>query len=176
VQFLVLAVTSMKTLARSLVLCATLIAAIPSTAQESRQMNRIVTPPSENMRLPSGARAVAAIRPVSAQAVEEAVRQVAAAWNTPQLPTYLAPNFYGKDRLVEGINRQVPRDAKLRVLGIQSTQTVAQFEQRDERLGEIVVSRVLVTVRTQVEFNDPRAGLRRLEGTNEFTIRVTEAR
>ena len=164
----------MKNPVRLLILVAALVAALPAPAQESRQMNRIATPASASMRLPPGARAVAAIQPVSSQAVEEAVRQIALAWNTPRLPGYLAPNFYGKDRLAESVNRQLPRDAKLRVLGIQSTQTVAQFKQPDERYGEITVSRVLVTVRTQVEFNDPRAGLRRLEGTNEFTLRVTE--
>lgn len=164
----------MKTLARCLALSAALLAAFPASAQESRQLNRIVTPDSAR-RLPLGARAVAAIEPVSAQTVEAAVRQLAAAWNTPNLPKYLAPNFYGKDRLVESVNRQLPRDAKLRVLGIQSMQTVSQYIQPDGT-GELVVSRVSVTVRTQIEFNDPRTGLRRLEGTNEFTLRVAEPR
>jgi hypothetical protein len=158
----------MKNIARCLALCATLIAASPALAQESRQMNRIVTPQSAQ-RLPAGARAVAAIQPVSAATVEAAVRKLAAAWNTAELAKYLAPNFYGKDRLVESVNRQFPRDAKLRVLGIQGMQTVAQYTQ-----DGMTVSRVLVTVRTQVEFNDPRGGLRRLEGTNEFALRVAE--
>lgn len=138
-------------------------------------MNPIATPKS-SLRLPQGARAMDVIRPVSAETVEAAVRQLAAAWNTPNLPKYLAPNFYGKDRLVESVNRQLPRDAKLRVLGIQSMQTVAQYIQPDGDGRELVVSRVSVTVRTQIEFNDPRTGLRRLEGTNEFTLRVAEPR
>src|SRR5258706_14046021 len=111
----------MKTIARIVVLAA-LAASFPAPAQESRQMNRIATPQSA-LRLPQGARAVAAIKPVRPEAVEAAVRELPAAWNTPLLPGNLAPNFYGKDRLVGAINPQLPRDAKLRVLGIQWMQT-----------------------------------------------------
>lgn len=163
----------MKTLVRSLALCTALFASLTATAQEFRQLNPIATPKSP-ARLPQGTRAVEAIRPVSAQTVEAAVSKLAAAWNTPGLAAFLAPNFYGKDRLVESVNRQLPRDAKLRVLGIQSTQTVAQYFQADAEGREMRVSRVSVTLRTQVEFNDPRAGLRRLEGTNEFLLQVAE--
>jgi hypothetical protein len=163
----------MKTLVHCLLACA-LVASLAAAAQESRQINRIATPQS-NLRLPAGARSVAAIRPVATVSVEAAVRELAEAWNTPRLPQYLAPNFYGKERLADSLNTQFPRDARLRVLGIQSTQTVAQFLQDDPGGGELRVSRVSVVVRTQVEFNDPRGGgLRRIEGTNEFLLRVAE--
>ena len=164
----------MKTIVRCLLMSAALLAAFAAAAQESRQMNRIATPQSA-LRLPQGARSVAAIRPVAMASVEEAVRELAAAWNTPRLPAYLAPNFYGKERLTDALNTQFPRDAKLRVLGIQAMQTVAQYIQPNPSGGESLVSRVSVTVRTQVEFNDPRGGgLRRLEGTNELLLRVAE--
>jgi hypothetical protein len=116
---------------------------------------------------------VAAIRPVERDRVEAAVRQLAQAWNTPALPAYLAPNFYGKERLLDTLASSVPKDARLRVLSIQGVQTLAQYVQARDG-GEVMVSRVSVTARTQVEFNDPKAGLKRLDGTNEFILQVTE--
>jgi len=36
------------------------------------------------------------------------------------------------------------------------------------------VSTVSVIVLTQIEFSDPQTGFQRLDGTNEWTFRVTE--
>lgn len=151
---------------------AALLAGQPALAQEVRQFNRIPTPQAAPA-LPPGARALTVARPVSPRQVEEAVQRVATAWNTPLLGPLLAENFYDKQRLLDSLSVQVPRDAKLRVLGVQGIQTLGQYVQPGEH-GEQLVSRVSVTVRTQIEFNDPGSGLRRLEGDNELILLVFE--
>jgi len=141
-------------------------------AQESRQFNRIATP--QTQLLPPGARAVVRVRPIAAAQVELAMQAVALAWNTPQLEPLLAPNFYDKSRLLDALNSAYPRDAKLRILAVQSVQTLGQYMQSQAGGDEQMVSRVAVTVRTQVEFNDPRTGAQHLEGTNEYILLFTE--
>ncbi len=157
-------------------ICVTLAALLgglpPAQAQEVRRFNRIVTPLAAPA-LPPGARAVASARPVPRAKVESAVEQITTAWNTPRLEPLLAESFYDKQRLMDSLGTLVPRDAKLRVLGIQGVKTLNQYVQADAR-GEQLVSRVSVTLRTQVEFNDPRDGFRRLEGDNEVVLRVFE--
>ncbi|OGT01098.1 MAG: hypothetical protein A3F73_12135 [Gallionellales bacterium RIFCSPLOWO2_12_FULL_59_22] len=142
-----------------------------------RQLKRIATPqlstPQATQALPPGARAAASARPVSRAKVEAAVKQIASAWNTQQLEPLLAKNFYDKRRLMDSLGTIVPRDAKLRVLGIQGVQTLNQYVQAGAR-GEQLVSRVSATLRTQVEFNDPSSGFRRLEGDNEVILLVYE--
>lgn len=141
-------------------------------AQEVRQLNRIATP-SAVQKLPPGARAVAALRPVSAAKVEEAVKQIVAAWNTSKLGPLLADNFYDKSRLTDALATKVPRDARLSVLAIQGVQTLNQYTQKSAAGAEQLVSRVSVTVRTQVEYNDSQAGFQRLDGSNEFILLIT---
>ncbi len=141
-------------------------------AQESRQFNRIATPQSQ--QLPPGARAVVAVRAITMAQAESAMQSVAAAWNTPQLDPLLASNFYDKSRLLDALNTNYPRDAKLRVLAVQGVQTLGQYVQPSASGAEQLVSRVSVTARTQVEFNDPRTGAQRLEGTNEYILLFTE--
>jgi hypothetical protein len=68
----------------------------------------------------------------------------------------------------------VPRDAVLRVLGVQGVQTLEQYVQADDSGQAMLVSRVSATVRTQVEFDDPAAGFQRREGTNEIVLLVKE--
>lgn len=164
----------MKTTLRlGCLLAALFAAAMPASAQEARQLNRIATPQAAP-KLPPGARAVAAVRPVPAAPVEAAVQQIAASWNTARLEPLLADNFYDKTRLLDTLNAKVPRDAKLRVLAIQGMQTLNQYLQKNPAGSEDRVSRVSVTVRTQLEFNDPQTGLQRLDGTNEFILLVME--
>jgi len=67
----------------------------------------------------------------------------------------------------------VPRDAILRLLFIQGVATLDQYEQTREE-GSVRVSTVSVIVLTQIEFSDPQTGFQRLDGTNEWTFRVTK--
>jgi hypothetical protein len=152
---------------------AALIATSAAFAQEVRQLDRIPTPDAA-MTLPPGARAVVSLRPVPAALVEAAVKRLAASWNTPALGARLAPNFYGREQLLDTLQARVPRDAVLRVLGVQGVQTLEQYVQADDSGQAMLVSRVSATVRTQVEFDDPAAGFQRREGTNEIVLLVKE--
>lgn len=143
-----------------------------AAAQEFRQINRI--PTLRASALPDGARAVTRVEPVPAAVVEAAVRDIAAAWNTPALDSRLADNFYDKSRLLGTLAADVPRDAALRVVAIQGSQTVAQYIMAGPDGQPTRYSRVSVTVRTQVEYNDPQKGLQRLDGTNDLILRIEE--
>jgi hypothetical protein len=155
-----------------LIVCAVLSAGA-AFAQESRQLNRIATPRAA-APLPPGARAVARVQPLSAQRMKAIADQIAAAWNTPALGSMLSDNFQQKDRLLDALQVQVPRDARLRLLAVEGMQTVGQYLQRDTSGKDMLVSRVSVTARTQVEFNDPRGGFQRLEGRNELIVLVED--
>ncbi len=142
-------------------------------AQEFRLLNRIPTPQAA-AGIPPGASLVSPPRPIPAAVVEAAVRDIAAAWNTPALESRLAENFYGKSRLTSTLAADVPRDAALRVIAIQGSQTVAQYTMAGAGGRAIRYSRISVTVRTQLEFNDPQKGLQRLDGTNDLILRLEE--
>ncbi len=154
-------------------LAAALIGLTHAQAQEVRQINRIATPMAVT-NAPPGTRAVTSMRPVSAARVEDAVKKIADAWNTPNLEPMLADSLYDKSRLTDALLTKVPRDAKLRVLAIQSMQTLSQHLQNTASGMEQRVSRVSVTARTQIEYNDPQTGFQRLDGTNEFILLITE--
>jgi hypothetical protein len=106
---------------------------------------------------------------VSRERVEAAVREIVAAWGDRRLDEVLAAGFYDRDRLRDVIEARVPRDARLRIVAIQGFQVVDQW-----LLGRTLVSRVSVTVRTQLEYNDPAAGLQRRDGVNDFLFPVGE--
>lgn len=141
------------------------LAAQPADAREARRITTIARPGT----LPSGAVRPTTIRPLSRDVVEQAVRDVATAWNTGQLSQYLSSDMNGGASLQDSLASVVPRDARLTVLAVQNVATLDQYEQAGRR-----ISTVLAVVRTQIEFNDPRVGFRRLEGLNEWYFRVEE--
>jgi hypothetical protein len=150
--------------------------ALPAAqAQEFRILNPITTP-GLRAPLPAGAQPVAQPRTIDRRQLETAVQALAAAWNTPALEAQLAPNFYDKSRLDDVLNTNVPRDAKLRVLGIQGVQILDQYMIPDASgLFDTYVSRVSATVRTQVEFTSTTdSSFQRRDGTNEFILKVTQ--
>jgi len=161
-----------KTIVRGLggVLLAVLVLSFGvAGAREFRGISLIPTPEA----LPEGVRRSAQFMPIDPVLVERAVRAVAKAWNTGQLDPLLGDRFENKSRLFDTIMEVVPRDAVLRVLSIQGVSTLDQYEQTREE-GAVRVSTVSVIVLTQIEFSDPQTGFQRLDGTNEWTFRVTE--
>ncbi|MDP2432023.1 MAG: hypothetical protein Q8O33_08330 [Pseudomonadota bacterium] len=134
-------------------------------AREFRRLTTIARPDA----LPSGAQRPETIRPLSRDVVEQAVRDVAAAWNSGQLSDLLASDMAGGSRLQDTLAEVMPRDARLTVLAVQGISTLDQYLQ-----GKTRISTVRAVVRTQVEFNDPRVGYKRLEGLNEWYFRVEE--
>jgi hypothetical protein len=159
----------MRTIAAALLLA--LLAAAPGTpAQEGRAFNPIARP-AARPALPDGAVRVTPPVPVPRERIEEAVATVAKAWSERRLDAVLSPGFQRRAELADAIQVKVPRDASLRVTAIPGWQVLDQW-----RLGGSLVSRVSVTVRTQVEFSDA-AGFQARDGTNEWvmTIRMREA-
>lgn len=147
--------------------------ALPTIAQEFRAIAPIRAP---RVALPAGAVRVSPPIPVPREVVEAAVERITASWNTPALEQHLSAGFYDRNRLLDTLNSSVPRDAKLRVLGIQAVQLLDQYRVpagRDRPI-DAIVSQVSVTVRTQVEFNEPSGTFRRLDGTNELIIEIPE--
>lgn len=160
--------------ALGVLLAAVLLAAAPAAARQFREINPVPTPDGAGAALPEGAVAVERPRPMTREEIEPLVRKVMAAWNTSELDSHLAEGFHDRSRLSDAVDTVAPRDAKLRVLSIQGVQTLGQFVQPDpDGGGERLVTRVSVTVRTQLEFNSPAGGFQRREGLNEYVLRIT---
>ncbi|MCL4690360.1 MAG: hypothetical protein KJ007_17500 [Burkholderiales bacterium] len=158
----------MRTIAPALLLA--LLAAAPQAhAQEGRAFNPIARP-AARQALPDGAVRVNPPIPVTREEIARAMEEVAQAWNDRRLESILAPGFQRRAELADAMQAKVPRDASLRVTAIQGWQVLDQW-----RLGGALVSRVSVTVRTQVEFSDA-TGFQARDGTNEWvmTIRTRE--
>lgn len=143
-------------------------------AAEFRGLNAI---PSAG-RLEKGHVRVKEPIPVDRNAVERATRQVFASWNESGtgVNKFVSGKFYDAQRMSDNINQKAPRDARIRVLGIQGIQTLSQTLRPDPaNPGRTqVVSQVSVTANTQMAFNDPQFGFQRLDGTNEMIFEVVQ--
>jgi hypothetical protein len=143
---------------------ALLLAALPCAAQESRPFKPIPRPGSAAPSTePAAPPAPAALR----AAVDRAVASLERAWNTPDLEKLLSSAFYDRQRLLDAMVTKVPRDARLRIVGVQAIQVLGTVKRQGRDGREEIVTRVSVTLRTQVEYNDPASGFQRLEGLNE---------
>lgn len=138
-------------------------------AAEFRELSPILVPAA----VPEGAATVQVIRPVSPAIVENAIRQLMANWNTPLLARHLSDRFYDRQRLLDVLDSFAPRDARIHILGIQSTQTLQQHIEKDNGVATLV-SRVAVSVITQIEFTDPNRGLQSLDGTNTYVLNIRQ--
>lgn len=156
------------------ILLALAFAAFAATAQEARTLNPIARPPAGGAAsaTPPGS---GAFRPVSPAIVRAAVERLVKSWNTPDLGPLLSERFPDKARLLDALASGVPRDARLGLLAIQGMQVLDQrFAPSANGIELEVTSRVSVTFRTQVEFNDPSSGFQRREGVNEAILTVRE--
>lgn len=166
--------------ATDLVLLAVALAlASAAQAQTFRLMLPIAVPDGQTREaMRSGQRlrgmAIPGLRQVPREVVEEAVRRIYAAYNTPEFRQYLSERFYDPERLAEAINEKVPREARLRLVSINSAQTVQQGLAKDEQGREVLDSLVLVVVRAQMEFTNAQ-GFQRREGESELLLRFREA-
>ena len=144
-------------------------------AAEFRQSKRIAVPTSPpEVRGSNGSSAFA---PVSHEAARAAMGRVVDAWNARKLGPHLADNFIDGFRLETNLRTLVNDDARLKLQSIQSVQTLEQSVLPPASAGgpERLVSEVAITARTQLEFNDPGLGFRRIVGVNEFVLRMTQA-
>jgi len=136
---------------------------------EFRQINPIPRPG----RVEKGSVPRERIRSVPREDIVKAVKEMFSTWNNGNLGKYLSDDFYDKTRLLDNMYEEVPRDARIRLLSVGETQTMGQREEIIPN-GKRIISTVSVTADTQIEFNDPQRGFRRLEGRNEYILRVTE--
>lgn len=149
------------------------ISASPSAGEEFRVVKPIATP-KVSAPLPAGARRVKERKPIDLQKLADAIKDIMASWNTPKLASKLSDKFYDKDHLLDALNTRVTRDARLSILSIQGIQILDQYVIAGQSGAlDTYVSTVSATVRTQVEFNDPVNGFQRLNGTNEYILKVT---
>lgn len=150
------------------------LVAVEAQGRQFRSIQTIPTPQVLVRDLPPGAVVSKAIDPIPHQTVERRVAQMIAKWNTPEMGETLAEEFYDRTRLLDTVETAVPKDAALRLLGVQSAQTLQQYSLPgpDGRPAE-QVSIVAVVAQTQIEYSGPD-GLVRLPGTNEYLIKVVK--
>jgi hypothetical protein len=145
----------------------------PALAQ-FRSFTPIASPRSYVSGLPAGTVAVEQLVPLRRSEIESRLEKIIEQWNNPGMAATLAEEFYDRTRLLDAVNTDIPRDAKLRILSIQSVRTLRQYQvPAMNGEAEINVSIVSATARTQLEFNSP-TGFVRLPGTNEFILRITK--
>jgi hypothetical protein len=146
-----------------------LLHGMPAHAQESRAFNPIARPQATPV-LTDGAIAVNPPIPVTHAQVEAAVAKVTQAWSDRKLDAVLSQGFNDRQRLMDALETKVVRNAALRVVSIQSWQVLEQH-----RRGTVFTSKLVVTVATQVEFNDPAAGFQVKPGTQDYVITLSHA-
>ena len=144
-----------------------------AVAAEFRSLRKIATPATSAR--PEGAKTVEAFVPVDKQAVEAAIREVFAGWNSPGMTGFLAGGFQDAGRLGDSA-QSIPKDARIDVLAVSGIQTLDQYIQPAEAPTDpnLLVSQVSVTVRTQIVYNDVGQGYQRIEGTNEYIVEVSQ--
>lgn len=134
---------------------------------------RAIRPISAPAALPPGAVAVAPnqVEPVSRSDVRRAIELFTASFTDTQFADFLSDSFFDKQGLLDNIAAFVPRDTKVRVLSVQGIQTVGQriFPERGIRQSDVTAS-----VRLQIEFDDPNAGVQRIEDVGDIFFRFSE--
>jgi hypothetical protein len=121
-----------------------------------------------------GGGGIPGLRRVPREVVGEAVRKIYAAYNTPEFRQYLSERFYDPERLLAAVDEKVPREAKLRLISVNSVQTVSQQKAKDDEGRDVLESLVMVVVRAQMEFTTAQ-GFQRREGESELVLRFREA-
>jgi hypothetical protein len=153
---------------------------LPAQGQTFRSIQPIPVPdPQTRAAIQQGQQlrggALPGLRQIPRETVEDAVRRIYAAYNTADFRQYLSERFYDPERLVGAIDEKVPREARLRLISVNSAQTVSQQPAKDEQGRDVLESQVLVVVRAQMEFTSPQ-GFQRREGESELVLRFRERR
>ena len=159
-------------LVRLILLLAIIVICLPAGAQEFRSFKRIATPAAR----PGKAVPVDVFQPVETTQAKSDLESIFQDWNQGgKLEQHIGEEFYNRSNFHDAMAVKVPRNADLRVLSVQGVQTLEQFRQPspDGRTTELV-SVVSVNATTEIEFEDPTRGYRRLPGTNEYILRITE--
>lgn len=154
----------------SWILLAAMASGLDADASEFRAIRPIMTP--QRAQAPGQAQP-ARWAPVQRKKVVDAVKEVIAAWNENRVEDVLDERFYDRSRLSDAMQGKVPRDARLEPLAIGEVQTLSR-EEVDTPEGRMMRSTVMVTVKTQVTYNDPQQGYQRRQGVNTYVLTITE--
>ncbi|MCX8111560.1 MAG: hypothetical protein N3D15_09995 [Syntrophorhabdaceae bacterium] len=166
--------TSKMTQAKFFIFCLfILITTTPLYSQETRRIQPIRTPAYVSEPLAEGVEQIKTPIPVDRQVVEKTMEAIAASWNTSNMTKTLSKDFYEKDRLMDTMTAKAPVDAKLRIISIGSYNVLNQGVKKDSD-GDLLISRVSVTAKTQIEYNDPKDGFQRREGEQEYIIKIMQ--
>lgn len=117
---------------------------------------------------------VDAIRPVPLALIEKGIAEIVQSWNGPDFASYVSNRAYDKSRLLDAVDNYVPRDASLRLLSLEDSHTLNQYESQDDHGHSILISEVSVELTTQVEFEDPAKGFQRRNGRMELILEVIQ--
>lgn len=112
--------------------------------------------------------------PVSAAAIRRSAEAIARVWNSTRLETFLGQDFFDRRRLLDTITTQVPRNARLRLLSINSAETIQQFDFVKEGVPTYRASVVTARIRYQIEFRVPASGSVQVDSRDEYLLLVTE--
>lgn len=150
-------------------LFAALLLAGPATAASFRSIQPIASAGPA----PAGMIALPKPVPLERTLIEATARRFAEAWNTPAMEAFIDPTFWDRGRLLDNLLIRAPRDASLRLVAIGPSQTLVQWVKREESGDYLLVSEVSVVVDTQIEYNHPSEGFKRIAGGNELIFEIT---
>lgn len=153
-----------------IILFCILTISLKSNAQEMRSINPIATP----ARLKVAGEPVKQVVPLDTEKVRSNVENLFKSWNNGDVTNMLSDNFYDKTRFGDAMQTNIPRDSKVKVMGMGSVQTLEQRIVTDPDGSKRMVTLGSVNVNTQVEFNDPSKGFVRVPGTNEIVFKMSE--
>ena len=108
--------------------------------------------------------------------IEHAIAEVAKSFRSPKLHDLLGERFNNRSQLVDDILTNLPFDATLRILSIQSPRVLAQGEKVNDDGKVYLLSRVAATVSSQLEFSSAENGFQILRDTSDWVLSLTTLR
>jgi len=139
-------------------------------AQEMRSINLIATP----TKLKREGQVVQKPVPLDTEKVRSSVESLFNTWNNGDIGNMISDNFYEKSRFNDAMQTNIPKDSKAKIQGMGSVQTLEQRIINDPDGSRRRVTLGSVTVKSQIEFNDPKNGFIRVPGTNEIVFEMVE--
>jgi hypothetical protein len=148
--------------------CAALLC-VPAASQEVRSIRPIERKQEPGRRLFPQAAPLAAPVAVAPARVEDAMQQLVWTWNQRELDRLLAADFRDRSRLLEVLDTRVPRRATLKLVAVQGWQVLEQAV-----IGGTLVTRLIITARTRVDFTDDAGTPQSREGVNDYTVALRD--
>ena len=147
-----------------------LLAPAMAEAQKVRIFKKIAAPEQP----PEGTELIEEMAPPDPATAQAAITEALQGWNEPGFGGSISEDFQDKDRLLDNFSNDVPLDAELRVTGVRNYQPMQQFGRIGDNGNVELTTRVQFTADTEIQFNDPARGFRRLTGTNDFVADIVE--